>query len=362
MKRIVRTSVADEAARMLKAELSAGRWTGRLPGTRVLAELCGISQPTMAGVLSRLADEGWIERSGDRRAYRTTGRTGEVPAGGTEGNGPVVILTHVEPGDLPDTTRKVIDELRALLSRRGRVVEFRVVDFVHCKRPHKSWDHSIPADPATPVIAVFGRPVLAEWAGKSGARMLFLGGVGGEHGIPMVGLRSATMVDEAFARLIALGHRRIVMPLCERIGTFSSALKEVVKRRLEDAGIAYVPAYHTPESDYLTPEVTRAIMTSVFARKEPTALVFLDWKELVAASCWLWERGLRVPEDVSVLLLNDQTEAEWYAPKLARFRFPVRRMARMLLSWVEGRPVDPGAPPLRADFEEGDSLAPPGRA
>lgn len=357
----MRTSVADEAARMLKAELSAGRWTGRLPGTRVLATLCGISQPTMAGVLTRLAEEGWIEKSGDRRAYRATGRTGGTAVDRVEGHGPVVILTHVEPGDLPDSSRKVIDELRTLLARRNRPVEFRVIDFVHCKRPHKSWDHAIPSDSSIPVIAVFGRPVLAEWARKSGSRMLFFGGVRGDSSVPMVGLRSATMVDEAFSRLIGLGHHRIVMPLCERIDSFSATLKAVVKARLKEAGVAYVPAYHTPESDYLTPDVTRAIMASVFSRKAPTALVFLDWKELIAVSCWLWERGLKVPEDVSILLLNDQSEADWFSPKLARFRFPAKRMARMLFSWVGGRPV-PDLTPLRADFEEGDSLAPPGGA
>lgn len=354
----MRTSVADEAARMLKAELSAGRWTGRLPGTRVLATLCGISQPTMAGVLARLAEEGWIEKSGDRRAYRATGRAGEAVVDRTEGIGPVVVLTHVEPGNLPDSTRKVIDELRTLLARRNRPVEFRVVDFVHCKRPQKSWDHAIPSHPSVPVIAVFGRPVLAEWARRSGSRMLFLGGVRGDSCVPMIGLRSAMMVDEAFARLIALGHHRIVMPLCERVDTFRSTLKAVVKARLEEAGVAYVPAYHTPESDYLTPEVTRAIMGSIFSRRAPTALVFLDWKELIAASCWLWQQGLRVPEDVSILLLNDQTDADWFAPKLARFRFPVKRMARILSSWVSGRQV-PDLPPLKADFEPGDSLASP---
>lgn len=169
------------------------------------------------------------------------------------------------------------------------------------------------------------------------------------------------MVDDAMQRLIALGHRRIVLPLCERPPTFASAIKEVVQKRLEAAGVTYVASYHTPESEYMTPEVTWRMMEAAFARTAPTALVFLDRKELVTTSCLLSKLGVRVPEDLSVILLNEQMEADWFVPKLACFRFPIKRLAGTLATWVEGRPLTPEQRQPKADFEAGESLAAPPR-
>lgn len=357
MARVERKSAAEMAAEAIKAELSAGRWTGRLPGSRVLAQETGVSQPTVAAALARLVEEGWIEHSGDRKAYRISGgnKLAQSPAAKTTRR--LVFVTHLEVGELPDTTRKVIDATRRRIAELGWPVEFRTIDFVHAKSPRRSWDDVLPVDPDTSMIAVFGRPAIAEWAERRNARMLFLGGIGQGHSIPVIGLKSSMMVDDAMERLIALGHRQIVLPLCERPPTFAEGIKAVVKQRLEAAGVTYVASYHTPESDYMTPEITWRMMETAFTRTRPTALVFLDWKELVTTSCLLSKLGIRVPEDVSVILLNEQMEAGWFVPKLACFRFPIKRLAGALVNWVEGKPLTPEQRQPKADFEPGESLA-----
>jgi DNA-binding LacI/PurR family transcriptional regulator len=156
-----------------------------------------------------------------------------------------------------------------------------------------------------------------------------------------------------------LGHRRIVLPLCDRPPSFAAGLKEAVKTGLERVGVSYVASYHTPESPYQRSEVVWNMVEAAMDRAMPTALIFLDWKELVTVSCLLTKRGLRVPEDVSLILLNEQMEADWFVPRLACFRFPVMRLANLLTRWVEGQPLDQSALPLSADFEEGASIAPP---
>lgn len=344
------------AAEAIKAEIAAGRWTDRLPGIRVLATEIGVSQPTLATALAKLAEEKVLGRGGDRKAYRIlAGGTPSASKAPTEAPR-VIVLSHLEFGELPESARTVIEEMRHLIGKHGWSVELRVVDYVHAKQPHRSWDDLIPTDPFVPLIAVFGRPVIARWAQKHGLRMIFLGGIREGHTIPVVAVRSASMVDDAFSRLIALGHRQIVIPLCERLPPFSNSIKEVVRERLEGAGVTYVASYHTPESDYMSPEVTWRMMEAIFARTPPTALVFLDWKELVTSCCLLWQLGMRVPDDVSVVLLNEQTEAGWFMPKLASFRFPTRRMAMTLAAWVEGRTLQAHQQIHSADFDEGETM------
>ncbi len=359
MARVERKSAAEMAAEAIKAELAAGRWTERLPGSRVLAEETGVSQPTVAAALARLVDEGWLEHAGDRKAFRIVHDAARLAAMRPEPARRVIFVTHLEVGELPDTTRKVIDATRRRVADRGWPTEFRTVDFVHAKSAHKSWDDVLPADPDVSMIAVFGRPAIAEWAERRGARMIFLGGIAQGHSIPVIGLKSSMMVDDAMQRLIELGHRQIVLPLCERPPTFAEGIKAVVKQRLEAAGATYVASYHTPESEYLTPEVTWRMMATAFARMRPTALVFLDWKELVTTSCLLSKLGIRIPDDLSVILLNEQMEADWFVPKLACFRFPIKRLAGALANWVAGKPLAPDQWQPKADFEAGESLAPP---
>ncbi|MEK7949496.1 substrate-binding domain-containing protein [Luteolibacter soli] len=359
MARIERKTAAEMAADAIKTEIAIGRWSGRLPGSRVLAAETGVSQPTVTAALALLVEQGWLEHPGDRKAFRIRHDPRRVAEMKPHRDRRLIFVTHEELGDLPDTTRKVIDATRRRVAELGWSVEFRTIDFVHAKTPRRSWDDLLPVDTETSMIAVFGRPVIAEWAERRSARMLFLGGITQGHSIPAIGLKSSMMVDEAMERLIALGHRQIVLPLCQRPPTFAASIKDVVSKRLEAAGVIYVASYHTPESEYMTPEVTWRMMETAFARTAPTALVFLDWKELVTASCLLSKLGVRIPEDLSVILLNEQMEADWFVPKLACFRFPIKRLASALTTWVEGKPLTPDQRQPRADFESGESLAPP---
>ncbi len=360
MPKVPRTSIADRTAEVIESEIAAGRWRDRLPGTRVLARETGVSQPTVAEALQRLASSGIIARSGERKAYRILARQAAATRGKSDvSKRRVVILTHADIGGLPYSTREVIETTRDKLVRRDWEVEIRTFDFLHAKRPHRSWDHIVPMDPSIPLIAVFGRPPIGEWAVKRGLRMAFLGGMRADLPVPVIAVKSSLLADEAMTLLTKLGHRRIVLPLCDRPPAFAAGLKESVKSGLERAGVSYVPSYHTPESPYQRPEVIWRMLETIFSRSAPTALIVLDWKEFVTISCLLAKLGLRIPRDISVILLNEQAEADWHVPRLACFRFPVQKLALTLVQWTEGKLRPSGSVNLSADFEENQSLAPP---
>ncbi|MCP5532037.1 MAG: substrate-binding domain-containing protein [Akkermansiaceae bacterium] len=356
MGQIERKTAAEIAADAIQAELQAGRWTGTLPGTRILSLELGVSAPTISVALGILEKQGLLARGGERKAYRIRTST-SGPRETKKTNRMAAILTHANLGSLPHTTRRVIEETRTRLHRSGWRTEIRTFDFLHAKRPHRSWDKLVPTDQEVPLIAVFGRPAIAEWAEARGRRMIFLGGVTGNSSIPTVGVKSSFMVDEAMRRLTQLGHRRIVMPLCDRAPVFTDSLKDAMRGRLEDAGVAFVPNYHAPESEYLQPEVTWSMMESAFRLHPPTAIITLDWKEMVTVGCFLASRDLKVPRDVSLVVLNEQLEAEWFVPKLACFRFPTSRLAKALSNWVTGKELTIDSTKLRADFDEGESIA-----
>jgi DNA-binding MarR family transcriptional regulator len=359
---IEKPSAVTLAAQALRGMLREGSCGPRLPGTRVLAGRLGLSAPTVAAALDLLAAEGLLRPGGERRAYRLTDaglalrKHPHIPTGPARD---LLILTHDEPSQLVDSTRRLLEALQREMVARDWKVRSQVVDFFHVKNPQSAWDHRIEHDAGTRILAVYGRTPLAEWAVRRQARMLFLGGDAGPWQIPKIAVSSARMAETALSRLVALGHRRILFPLCDRSDSFKESIRSVTRNALESTGTPYLPAVHNPESDYLAPDVTRRILEKAFSTLQPTALVFLDWKEVVAASCFLARCGLLIPRDVSLVTLSDSVTAEWFHPKLCRFRFPQKRLLAALHRWLEDKPGSDRGVSLPGIFLPGESIGPP---
>lgn len=360
MKKLNQKSTLELVVNELRAECAAGTWPVKLPGARVLANRLGVSPPTVLKALSVLEGEAVLERPGERKAYRVRKDwVLEHDAKTSKKKKSVLILTHMEIGDLVDTTRSIIEILKSKLIRKGWEVTTQVVDFVHVKAVQKSWDTVIEADPDTPMIVVYGRPVIADWALKQGVKVFFLGGVKDGRKVPSIAVRSSRLAEQAMDILTKLGHSKFVLPLNDRPEAFKVPFREITKNAIESMGATYHASYHNPETPYFMADVIKNMMKGYIQTRLPTAFVFLDWKELVSAHCCLALAGYRVPEDVSLILLNDQAEAEWFEPVLTRFKFPLESMANKICKWLETGQKSVDEMHVDATFVQGHSVAPP---
>lgn len=359
MKPIKRVSVVESCAQALAELIRSGHWPERIPGTRLLASQLEVSQPTIQKALQLLARQGVLEPAGERRAYQIAAKPRK--AGATKPNEvkTIVILTHQELHLMVDSSQRILELLRKLLASKGWKVLFRQFDYLHAKAPHRSWERILGVGRDVPVIALYGRTCLAQWALELNIRIAFLGGVTDGLPVPKFSVSSSQMLGEAYRRLIELGHRRIVTPLCDRAASFSDAMKEAARQQFERAGLPYSPTYTNPERDYLTPDVTRHLLESIFNQTPPTALVLMDWREVLAVFCFLSRLGLKVPGDVSLVLLNEQTDAEWFSPSLARFEFQPNRLVRRLHQWAEGKNLPESKLVIEALWVSGESIGPP---
>jgi DNA-binding LacI/PurR family transcriptional regulator len=360
MKPIEKPNTLDIVRTSLQEAIMAGQWRDRLAGTRILAKSLGVSAPTVGLALERLVKEGILSHEGPRRAYRLTEKARRmVNKPKFTGQRELLILTHEDVRELVDDTRQVIEALMRQMVAKGWLVKQQVLDYKHAKKPQKSWSRLIDRNPYTKVIAVYGSPSLAAWSTRKRIPMLFLGGDAGEHAVPTIGVVSSIMAEVALGHLLALGHDQIVFPLCDRNEKFKSTLMEVTKNAMGRAGHRYMARYHNPVSGYTGPDVMRRLLTQVFAVRQPTALVLLDWSELIAAYCFLTERGLRVPEDVSLVMLSDVVSAHWFHPDLCRFRFPRKKLVSLMIKWLEERPGSEMNHLLAGTWLAGKSIAPP---
>lgn len=147
------------------------------------------------------------------------------------------------------------------------------------------------------------------------------------------GARTAT------EHLIALGHRRIAH-VRGRADLESAQLRERGYREaLEAAGIAYDPAL-VADGAYRTTESTSAVQTLLDAPHPPTALFAANDLSALEAVRVARARGLRVPEDLSVVGFDDIPDAAASSPGLTTIRQSLPEMGaaavRILLEMLGG--------------------------
>ena len=271
----------------------------------------------------------------------------------------LLLLTPDETWRLVDGSRQMIESLSTQMAGRGWQVRQQVLDFLHVKNPQKSWGRKIQVEDGERIVAIYGRASMAEWAVRRNVPILFLGGTRGTHAVPLVGVSSSLLVVDAMDQLMSLGHRRIVFPLCGRSDEFKDGMFAITRAAVEKRGGRYMRGYHNPESQYRTPDVLWRLLEKVFARHRPTALLFLDWQEALSAPCFLNSRGLRIPQDVSLVVLSDSASMDWFSPVLCRYRFPQRKMLAEIIRWLERQPVDWPGRKLLGTWVPGDSIGPP---
>lgn len=348
-------------------EIRKGTWANQLPGTRALCAWFQVSGPTMARALRGLVAKKVLEERGARRRYGILAKAATKPAQAARSaklktQRHLLIVTHHPMNVTANSTRDVMDRIYDKISPAGWAVEHEVMDFFNAKKPRRSWDEVLRTLKPDAILGVFGRPVLAEWALQRRQKILFLGGVPADTGVPIYAVRMADTVREAVRRLVAAGHTKFFMPLCERAQPFSDSLIQAMSEELAAAGIPFLPRIHAPQLGYSGPDVIWSLAEDAIAKYRPTAWIILDWREMVTVSSLFNKRGIRMPQDVSVVLLNDEATAAWHRPLLCRFSLPVDLIARQVVRWLEGR-VDPTeSKRFDALWQDGESIAGPPQA
>jgi LacI family transcriptional regulator len=164
--------------------------------------------------------------------------------------------------------------------------------------------------------------------------------------------------------LIDLGHRRIAHVTGPSAHLHVIARRQGYTRALSDAGIALDPAL-VVEARW-DEESGKQAVEALSQRAEFSAIFAGNDQIAYGAQLALFERGLRVPEDVSLVGFDDQPHSAYTTPPLTTVRQPVEEMgsaaARALVAVLAGEPWS--VPKFSTELVVRASAAPPaaGRA
>lgn len=158
-------------------------------------------------------------------------------------------------------------------------------------------------------------------------------------GVMWVGAADRRGGIAATEHLLALGHERIAVITGHRGGPADDARLAGHRAALAAAGVPHRPAYvRHAGPDRLS---ARHRMRELLDLPAPPTAVFVC-SDTLALGVYeaLAERGLRVPDDVSVVGFDDLPEARWAGPALTTVRRPFAEMAatalRLLLRLRDG--------------------------
>jgi DNA-binding LacI/PurR family transcriptional regulator len=182
--------------------------------------------------------------------------------------------------------------------------------------------------------------------------------------VPWVRLDVEGGTDAALAHLLELGHRRIA-----RLGAWRDFPTFVLRRErwlaaLDRAGVEPVPEL-SARSPFDFGEAARAAGALLDAPEPPTAIVCDD--DILAGGVYLAarERGLRIPEDVSVVGFDDLAFARVFSPPLTTVAADAERLGAMafetLAALIAGEPAGPGRV-LPVELIVRESAGPPAAA
>jgi DNA-binding LacI/PurR family transcriptional regulator len=210
-------------------------------------------------------------------------------------------------------------------------------------------------------VVVAPRSEVAQWFATQPVPAIALGLGNPDVNLAGTGTLGTLARVEALRRLLALGHRRIVL-IC------LSHLRQPVPRlsvssftaELDARHVLWSHPYNVPEWEE-TPAGFRALLTGLFAVSPPTALMIDETPRLMATLAFLAKRGLRVPEQVSLFVGQWDSSLAWADPPIAHVNWDdtplVRRVVRWLAAVAKGRP-DRKTILYPAEFVPGGSIGP----
>lgn len=182
--------------------------------------------------------------------------------------------------------------------------------------------------------------------------------------MPAIGATNWAGGLSATEHLISLGHRRIGFIAGPKRLLCSRARQDGYGAALAAAGIDLDPAL-IQQGDFYHEAGFVGGRSLLALKRRPTAIFASSDQMAFGVYEAARQRGMRIPDDVSVVGFDDLPESRWTSPPLTTVRQPLAEMgliaARTVLRLARGEALETPRIELATEFVARDSAAPPGR-
>lgn len=357
MRPIPRPSLPEQVAAHLREGIRQGRWSDSLPGVQQLAAELAVARHTLRRSLQILESEGLL-------AGRGLGRSRSITAAGAvkafQRPLRVAILRHdAHLVDCPQSSMILIQIMHSL-EAAGHTVFFCRKSQIELKHELPRMTRQLETVQADAWVVEAGSQPLLEWCASQRTPCFALYGRATIQPLASAGVNAESAYRVATRRLLALGHRNIVLIVREPTRKPTPGLcAQAFLEEMNGHGIQ-TSDYNLPDWEE-SPEGFSRLLESLFKTTPPTALIIDETLRVFAALAFLARHGIKVPEHVSLVCSDSDAMVDWCHPPIARMQWDSTPIARNVVHWVNAvRKGKPGRKinDIAAEFLPGGSIGP----
>jgi DNA-binding LacI/PurR family transcriptional regulator len=339
---------SEQLATHLRGELFRRRWSGTMLGVPALAEELGIDRKTAALALVHLEDEGLLVGQGPGRPRRIVLSADHAPS-----TLRVAMLLY-EPSD--KSLDYIIDSQNKL-ETAGHTVIYAPSSLTEIKMDVKQLARMVEKTEADAWVVAGGTGEVLQWFMLQKVPAFALFGRRRQLKIAGIGPDAIPAIVEATRRLINLGHQRIVyldsLYKVSEPGTAGTAFSDALSAGGITAGSYNLPGWEGGV------EGLYAYLDSSFQRTPPTAIIVSSSPNYFATLHFLLNRGIRVPQDLSLICVDDDPHFTQCRPSVAHIGWSSRPVVNRIVRWVnnvsQGK-EDTRQTLIKAEFVEGGTI------
>jgi DNA-binding LacI/PurR family transcriptional regulator len=353
-----RTNLVRETAATLKEWISAGVLRDVLPGELQLKARLGVGRDTLRLALKSLAQEGWVTSAvkGQQRHIRPD----HLPVDATAATQNLPV-TFISPNPIESrATLLEMEDTQLRLAEQGRALHYLAPQIFHLKHPDRHLERLIHAHPSAAWVLYLATERMQRWFEDQAVPAFIYGSPFPGITLPFVASDWGAAAFHAGVQLIRRGHRVLgIMEYSERFpGVLAEehGLERALKTVEPEGRLLVFKDDRTPAS------VAKALEAAFALPTRPTGLVLTYTSQLLTCYSWLVSRGIRVPADVSLVsLTNDSWFADLHPPvcfyqpdtrlmsrsiaervmELAETGQVIRKSLRIQLTYVPGATIGP---------------------
>lgn len=354
---IERRSITAQLADRIADAIDSGTWASKLPGKRTLAKLYGVNIKTCAAAMVLLEKRGLISPG-------TAGRERVIPSKPSRKkrisrSNQVLILLHQAdaPSNLEDIQLfRRISEIWSKVHGEAFLVG---VDYPRYRRPGPVIDKLIKRHSASAMMLHMS---WENWC-REALKRIPTYQAGGTREWSSEGSFGASSMENDSVRVLGhlrkLGHRRILTPTLAWDDVRWRCVCSYFSKDWNEPPPVGAWEDYCPRFVENVPEVWDIYWKKAFAAVRPTAVILRDDSLLLSLYGYCAMTGLRIPTDVSVVLLSHDKLWEYLKPKPTMLRYPVNTAAAHFQKWVDNDLHPIGRKIFELDWVEGNSIAPP---
>lgn len=318
-----RLSLVDQTVEIIRDTITGQLQTEFLPSEDALRQQLGVSRVTLRKALAQLAGQGWLKLGGRGKKHMVCRKSAAAPS---SDGGVVRCLSPLTEAEVVWGTRIIFDEIRAGLSKLGRSLLFEKRLTLWRGNPERRL-RQLTSEPGTAAWLLYrATPQIQRWFLKNEIPCLVLGPCHDGVALPSVQVDVNALGRHVAAEAARLGHEHIGFLVYDPDVASAVATLNGLRELKTNAGL---PITVTVVRDDTTVNGLRAILAALMASpNRPTLLLLAAAPQSLPVMGILHEMGIRVPEDVSVVVRDHEPYLTRSVPELTRYTFDWLKLGR----------------------------------